>query len=196
MIPFPEKKYEIIYADPPWKEQGGGKIKRGADRHYSLMSTNDIKNLPVNQITAENAHLYLWVTNNFLSDGLEVVKAWGFRYVTMITWVKDKFGLGQYYRGQTEHVLFGVKGMLPYKIDLTGKRCQGKTFFMAPRGKHSVKPEEMRKMIEHVSYQTGMNKLEMFARRVIPGWDVWGNEVEETVKDMFGEIVESGIGKK
>lgn len=196
MISFPDKKYNIIYADPPWKEQGGGKIKRGADRHYPLMKTKDIVALPVPEITADDAHLYLWVTNNFLPDGLQVVEAWGFRYVTMITWVKDKFGLGQYFRGQTEHVLFGVKGMIPYKKDQTGKRCQAPTFFEAPRRKHSAKPEEMRRIIEHVSVQPGMEKLEMFARKIVPGWDVWGNEVDEPVIDMFGELAESGLRRR
>jgi len=187
MIKFQDKKYDIIYSDPPWKEQGGGKIKRGADRHYPLMTTKDIMSLPVPEITADNAHLYLWVTNNFLRDGLDVVDAWGFRYVTMITWVKDRFGLGQYFRGQTEHVLFGVKGMIPYKTGKDGKRCQHPTYFEAIRRKHSVKPEKMRKIIEHVSFKPGMEKLEMFARRVIPGWDIWGNEVEKTTTNMFGE---------
>jgi len=66
----------------------------------------------------------IWTTNNFLKDALEVVEAWGFNYKTLITWVKDRFGLGQYYRGQTEHCIFAVKGFIPYKVDeLTGKRC-------------------------------------------------------------------------
>lgn len=72
-------KYGTIYADPPWKERGGGKIKRGADRHYPLMSTKDIMALDVPSIAADDCHLYLWVTNNFLPDGLKVMEAWGFR---------------------------------------------------------------------------------------------------------------------
>ncbi len=167
------KKYQTLYADPPWLERGGGKIKRGADRHYSLMKTKDIVSLPVAKLTDDNCHLYLWTTNNFLPDALEVMKAWGFTYKTMITWYKDKIGLGQYFRGITEHCLFGVKGVLPYKT-LDGKRCQGKTGFYAPKGKHSEKPTEMRKMIELVSYEP---RLELFARDVFPGWDCWGNEV-------------------
>ena len=99
MIQFPDKKYQIIYADPPWFEAGGGQIKRGADRHYPLMKTQEIIDLNVSSIVADNAHLYLWVTNNFLQDGLDVMKAWGFEYKTIITWMKDKTGLGQYYRG-------------------------------------------------------------------------------------------------
>ena len=167
------KKYATIYADPPWPEYGGGKIKRGADRHYPLMTVKEIKKLPVQGITAENAHLYLWVTNNYLPAGLEVMQAWGFRYVTTITWAKDRIGLGQYFRGMTEHCLFGVKGKLPYKT-LDGKRQQGRTLLVAPRERHSQKPVEMYDMIERVSYGP---YIELFARNKRAGWDSWGNEV-------------------
>ena len=177
-------KYDIIYADPPWNETGGGKIKRGADKHYQLMKTKDIMALPVNKIANDNCHLYLWVTNNHMQDGLDVMKAWGFKYKTMITWVKDRFGLGQYFRGQTEHCLFGVKGMIPYKTE-NGKRCQGTTVIFAPRKKHSEKPEEMRKLIEYVSSRPGFNKIELFARQQHEGWDVWGNEVTSNL-DLLG----------
>lgn len=173
--------YDIIYADPPWKESGGGKIKRGADRHYPLMSTKDIIDLPVPSLTNQNAHLYLWVTNNFLQDGLDVMKAWGFDYKTTITWVKDRFGLGQYYRGQTEHCLFGVKGFIPYKV-VDGKRQQGITFFEAPRGRHSAKPQEMRDIIAKVSDREGFKKLEMFAREAHEGWNVWGNQAPDPIE--------------
>lgn len=168
-------KYHTIYADPPWKETGGGRIKRGADRHYPLMSTKDIMALDVPSIAAKDCHLYLWVTNNFLPDGFKVMEAWGFRYVTMITWLKDRAGLGQYFRGITESCLFGIKGHPPFKIGEDGKRCQGLTGFTAPRTIHSRKPEEMRRMIERVSYEP---YVELFAREPHPGWDVWGNEVE------------------
>ena len=92
---------------------------------------------------------------------------------TVITWGKDKFGLGQYFRGQTEHCLFGVRGALPYKV-LNGKRAQGRTLILSPRHEHSQKPEEMRLMIEKVSYEP---YIELFARKQIAGWDTWGNEV-------------------
>lgn len=169
--------YKTIYADPPWQEVGGGKIKRGADKHYPVMKTKDIIALPIQQFIDDNAHLYLWVTNNFLQDGLDVMKAWGFEYKTTITWVKDRFGLGQYFRGQTEHCLFGVKGMVPYKV-IINKRQQGVTFFYTPRQEHSQKPEEMRRMIEKVSSGP---YLELFARRPTEGWDVWGNQVDSTI---------------
>lgn len=157
---------------------GGGKIKRGADRHYPLMSTKDIAALDVASLADDNCHLYLWTTNNFLPDALEVMKAWGFRYVTTITWMKERQGLGQYFRGITEHCLFGVKGKLPYKT-IDGKRAQGVTGFTAPKSVHSRKPAEMRAMIERVSYGP---RLELFAREPHEGWDVWGNEVDPDVK--------------
>jgi N6-adenosine-specific RNA methylase IME4 len=174
--------YEIIYADPPWKESGGG--NRGANHHYPLMSTRDICAVPVRAFSADNAHLYMWATNNFLPDALVVMGAWGFRYVTCITWFKgeftDKFdgpeyksqtGLGQYFRGCTEHCLFGVRGNLPYRKLPDGKRAQGKTGFFATRHEHSRKPETMRGMIERVSDFPGACKLELFSRRKVEGWD-------------------------
>ena len=144
------------------------------------MKTKDIMALPVKNIAADNAHLYLWVTNNHLQDGLDVMVAWGFRYITKITWVKDRFGLGQYFRGQTEDCLFGVRGMLPYKI-IDGKRQQSTTVLYAPRQKHSQKPNEMRQRIEKVSDREGFNKIELFAREKMEAWDVWGNEVESDI---------------
>lgn len=177
-------RYPTIMADPPWPEHGGGRIKRGADRHYPLMKVKDIAALPIESWAEDNAHLYLWTTNNYLPSALQVMAAWGFRYVTTVTWMKDRFGLGQYYRGITEHCLFGVRGNIPYKT-LGGKRQQGLTGFVAPRTKHSEKPVEMYEMIEKVSPGP---YLELFARSYRPDWDVWGNEVEGI--DLLGEIEE------
>ena len=174
MLEFPAKKYKTIYADPPWPEHGGGKNKRGADRHYQLMSVKDIIALPVASLAdPEGAHLYLWATNNYLPAALDCIKAWGFQYVTTITWMKDRIGLGQYFRGITEHCLFAVTpNRLPYKT-MDGKRQQGITGFYAPKQEHSRKPDAMREMIERVSYGP---RIELFAREAFPGWDAWGNE--------------------
>jgi site-specific DNA-methyltransferase (adenine-specific) len=177
-------KYQIIYADPPWAEYGGGKIKRGADRHYPLMKTDDICKL--NVPSDDNSHLYLWVTNNKIPDGLRVMESWGFKYKTIITWTKDRFGLGQYFRGNTEHCLFGVKGNLPYKIE-DGKRQQGVTGFFAKRTIHSAKPQEMRDLINKVSYRDGYKRLEMFARQKTEGWDIWGNELKNDIDIFSGD---------
>ena len=169
-------RYKTILADPPWKESGGGKIKRGADRHYPLMKTDDIIKLMKNdlegKINEEGCHLYLWVTNNFLQDGFRVLEELGFKYITTITWMKERQGIGQYYRGITEHCLFARKGILPYKIE-DGKRQQGKTGFIERKTEHSKKPETMYQMIEKVSYPPF---YEMFARTRREGWDAMGNE--------------------
>lgn len=171
------KRYKTIVADPPWKEQGAGKIKRGADRHYPLMKTDDIIKLMKKdlegKINEEGCHLYLWVTNNFLQDGLRVIEALGFKYITTITWMKERQGLGQYYRGLTEHCLFARKGMLPYKLK-EGKRQQGKTGFIERKTVHSHKPEKMFEMIEKVSYPPF---YEMFARTEREGWDSMGDQL-------------------
>jgi N6-adenosine-specific RNA methylase IME4 len=165
-------RYRTVYADPPWLERGGGQCKRGADRHYSLMPTRDICALPVARLAGADAHLYLWVTNNFLRDGFAVCEAWGFRFVTMITWAKDKQGLGQYFRGQTEHCIFAVRGSLPYKLNEAGGRMQSSTLLVAGRGVHSRKPHAMYEVIERVSYGP---MLEMFGRNERHGWDCWGS---------------------
>lgn len=178
-LPFPDGSFNTIYSDPPWPAYGGG-IKggrRGANRHYQLMSVKEIMAMgpEVRRIAGDNCHLYLWMTNTYLPDALKVMESWGFDYKTIITWLKDRKGLGQYFRGKTEHCLFGVRGVLPYRFRKDGKRAQGVTGFVAPRQEHSVKPEEMVKMIELVSHPP---YLEMFARRPREGnWQVWGNEV-------------------
>ncbi len=138
------------------------------------MRVADIAALPVQQIAADNAHLYLWVTNNYLPAGMEVLRAWGFRYVTTITWAKDRIGLGQYFRGLTEHCLFGVRGQLPYRLGPDGKRQQGTTLISAPKRAHSQKPDELYGIIERVSFAP---YVELFARNTRPGWVSWGNEV-------------------
>ncbi len=170
--------YPCILIDPPWNETGGGKIKRGADRHYPLLKTPDIVRVIRESgvfLPADNAHLYLWVTNNFLRDGLWVMEQLGFRYVTMLTWAKDRIGLGQYFRGQTEPLLFGVRGRLPALV-----RTQS-TLISAPRGRHSAKPARSYEVIEAV---TPGPRLEMFARSHRDGWDAWGNEAGD---DPFAE---------
>lgn len=140
------------------------------------MPVKDIMALPIGELAdPEGCHLYCWTTNNYLPAALECIQMWGFEYITTITWLKDRVGLGQYYRGLTEHCLFAsTKKRLPYKM-ADGKRCQGATGFSEPKTIHSRKPDCMRNMIEWVSYAP---RIELFAREHHAGWDVWGNEVE------------------
>jgi len=186
------KQYKTIYADPPWNERGAGKIKRGADRHYDLMKTSEIKNMAdmVDGLKhPDGCHLYLWTTNNFLREALEVVEEWGFEYITTITWVKKRMGLGQYYRGLSEHCLFcATPNRLPYRSTEDGKRAQGKTAFIEEKGKHSEKPEKMREWIEKVSHSP---RIELFARQKVKGWDVWGDEApSDQIKTRLKDYVE------
>jgi len=142
---------------------------------------------PVRDLAEDDAHCYIWVTNWWIRGGYKVLDAWGFKYMQMITWAKPGIGIGQYFRGQTEHVLFGVRGHLPFRIRPDGKRAQGSTLLVALRREHSRKPDEMRQMIEHVSVGP---YLELFARHETPGWDVWGDEVpsEDGVIDVVTHL--------
>ena len=169
-------KYACIAIDPPWNERGGGKVKRGADRHYPLMKTPDIIRCILTAPCwhpGDDAHLWLWVTDNHLPDGLQVMSALGFRFIRTMPWVNQKngklqIGLGQYMRGSHELCLLGVRGktMKPAKAP--------PSVVIAERTKHSQKPVEAFAAIEQVSPGP---RLEMFAREPRGGWDVWGNEV-------------------
>lgn len=178
---FPDSghKFACIAADPAWPEHGGGQIKRGADKHYPLMSVQDIARLPVRGVVADSAHLWLWVTDTYLCDGsgFAVAKAWGFRPVADFPWVKMangqlQKGLGQYSRKCHEHLLLCVRGdaMVPGPAD------RPDSVLIAPRQEHSVKPKcAYTDIIERVS-QAGP-RLELFAREKRAGWIVLGNEV-------------------
>jgi N6-adenosine-specific RNA methylase IME4 len=166
-------KYRTIVADPPWayeRASGLGSSRAAAD-NYSTMDPGEIMALPVAGMADVDAHLYLWVTNLKIHEAraFAIVEAWGFRYVTMLTWHKlGAPGMGFYFRGDTEHVLFGVRGSCP--ID---PAVRVSNHFAAPRTGHSAKPDRFYEIVERVSPEP---RLEMFARRRRVGWDVWGNE--------------------
>lgn len=158
--------FRTILADPPWDVQQQG--TRSPDRYYPLMTIERIAALRVDKLCAPDAHLWLWVTNASLHAGQLVMESWGFTYRSCLTWIKPRFGLGQYLRNQTEHLLLGTKGTAPVLF-----RGQG-TWFYAPVQEHSHKPEEQYAIIERCSPGP---YLELFARRKRPGWSVWGNEI-------------------
>lgn len=164
------KKYKTILADPPWDINQKG--KRGAIRHYPLMPLDQIKAMPVADLSEENAHLYLWIPNGLLPEGLEVVKAWGFTYRSPIYWIKPRMTLGVYVRSASETCLFATRGRAPVKF-----HAQPNWLF-APLQDHSHKPEEQFAIIERLSDGP---YLELFARRRQPGWDVWGNEIDSDI---------------
>lgn len=163
-------EYRTILADPPWDiEQTGD---RGAVQHYSLMTLRRIKELPVAELAAPDAHLWLWVTNATLRTGYDVMEAWGFVPRSPLTWIKPRLGLGNYLRNATEHLIFGTRGRAPVKF-----RAQP-TWIFAPLQDHSHKPEEQYAIIERVSEGP---YLELFARRRQPGWDAWGNQIDSDI---------------
>jgi len=175
---IPESGYRAIMMDPPWTEVGGGRIKRGADRHYPLMKTKDMPAvIQAGDLwrPAENCHLWMWATNNYLKDALWLMEQLGFRYVTNAVWVKQRKGLGQYMRGQHELLLFGVKG----KSMVPETDCRPPTVIHADRTQHSRKPDEFYGLVEMVSNGP---YLEVFARRGRPGWHSWGNQIVGEVK--------------
>ena len=172
-----------IAADPPWQERGGGKSKRGADRHYPLLSTPDIARVMLDSPEwrpAESCHLWMWATSNHLPAALSVLEALGFRYVTSAVWVKMdvslggglniQTGLGQYMRHAHEWLLFATRGKA--MVPETGDRPP--SVIVAPRTKHSAKPAEAYEVMERVSPGP---RLEMFARAPRGGWSVWGSKV-------------------
>lgn len=167
---------KTIIADPPWKEQGGGKIKRGADRHYRLMKTDEIIDVMKDEIgnheLSDDLHLYLWVTNNFLADGMKTINALGFRYITNIVWIKPSFGLGYYFRGQHEICLFATLGRGAANKK---KNNSISSVIRAPKRKHSQKPIEFYDLVE--SRSEG-DYLYLFSRmKPRDRWTMMGDEV-------------------
>lgn len=167
------QKYKTILADPPWDVQQQG--ARGAERHYPLMTLERIRDMPIADLAAYDAHLWLWVTNATLRQGYDIAEAWGFTVRSPLTWVKFRLGLGNYLRNSTEHLLFATRGKAPVKF-----RAQP-TWIQAPVQDHSHKPEEQYALIERISDGP---YLELFARRRPPSrgdWHVWGNQIDSDV---------------
>lgn len=177
------RKFKTILADPPWQFQNRtGKVAPEHKRlnRYGTLTLADIKALPVSDAADEVAHLYLWVPNALLPDGLEVMKAWGFNYKSNIVWHKlrkdggsDGRGVGFYFRNVTELLLFGVRG----KNARTLQPGRTQVNYLGTRKReHSRKPDEQYELIESCSPGPF---LELFARGERPRWAVWGNQADE-----------------
>lgn len=175
-------EFGTILADPPWQFMNRtGKVAPEHKRlmRYPTMALEEIAALPVGQLAADKSHLYLWVPNALLREGLEVLQAWGFTYKSNIVWYKtrkdggpDGRGVGFYFRNVTELVLFGTRGSI--RTDDAGRRQVN--LIAAQKTGHSRKPEELYDVIEGCSYGP---YLELFARSPRPGWVQWGNEIEQ-----------------
>lgn len=175
-----ERRYGAVLADPPWRFMNAtGKMAPEHRRlqRYATMSIEEIAALPVERCAAEASHLYLWVPNALLPEGLAVMAAWGFRYKTNLVWFKtrrdggpDGRGVGFYFRNVTELVLFGVRGR--HARTLAPGRRQVNLIASMKR-EHSRKPDAIYDLIEACSPGP---RLELFARHHRPGWDQWGDE--------------------
>ena len=177
------KKYNIIYADPPWqfKNYNDKKAKNWVGEHYGLLSTKDICNLPISDIADKDCVLFIWGTWPKLPDCLEVIKAWGFNYKTCgFNWIKTNkgngslfFGMGYWTRSNSEFCLLATKGH-PKRVDANVFQV-----LKEPRTKHSSKPSVTRDYV--VQLVGNLPRIELFARQKTDGWDVWGNEVESDI---------------
>ena len=163
------QKFGTIYADPPW-QYGNQSTRASTDSHYGTMPLEEICDLPVESITADDAHLHLWTTNAFLFDAKQVMEAWGFEYRSCFVWVKPQIGIGNYWRVSHEFLLLGIRG--------DAKRFNDKSLRSwgeFDRTRHSAKPEKIREYIELASPGP---YLEMFGRSEMSGWTVFGNQIE------------------
>lgn len=163
-------KFACVACDPPWSRSQTGKY--GALNHYDLMSLERIKAMPVSDLAAEDAALWLWATNGNIEDALEVIKAWGFTYRTYFIWAKPCLGLGQTLRNCTEICLLATRGKIKPKVH------NQMNFGYMPRGPHSEKPREMTSIFERM-YDGPY--LELFCRKrpaSRENWFCWGNETE------------------
>lgn len=170
-MPLPTGRYAVIELDPPWsyEEQNlGAPGNRNAEDKYATMTLAEIAALPIRELAADNAHLYLWTTANHLRHAWNLVEGWGFEYRSLIVWHKTRIGMGHYYRNQAEFVLFAVKGRLPLLVHDKPNVYQ----WDAPRI-HSIKPDGFYDLVEECSPSP---RVRLFARSQRDGWESWGNQ--------------------
>lgn len=194
------KRYRTIYADPPWQFQNRtGKVAPEHKRlsRYATMTVQDICRLPVADAASEKSHLYLWVPNALLPEGLEVMRAWGFEYKTNIIWEKvrkdgmpDGRGVGFYFRNVTEVLLFGIRGEKNRTLDPGRSQVN---LIRAIKREHSRKPDEFIGLIERCSPAPF---LELFARGSRKGWDVWGNQATEDYEPTWNTYANHTVAAK
>lgn len=177
------KKYQIIYADPPWKYDFSATHNRDIENQYPTMEVNEIKNLKVP--SEDNSVLYLWATAPKLLEALDVMQSWGFNYRTHLIWDKEIIGCGWWFRGQHELLLVGIKG----KFSPPDNSNRISSIFRERRTTHSKKPRTIRELIS--KWYPDKTKIELFARKPtgqlfedssFNGWDCWGNEVESDIE--------------
>ena len=180
--PLPERKYGIIYADPPWDYKGqrqhngaGGKETGGAVSHYPTVTTKEMKNWPVGNTAAADCLLFMWASSPHLDQAISLGKAWGFQWATVaFVWDKQRPNPGYYTMSECELCLVFKRGKIPRPRGARNVR----QLVSEKRARHSKKPDEVRKRIEQMFPE--QDKIELFARERVPGWDAWGLGIEET----------------
>lgn len=172
------KKYDIIYADPPWQYRNMGNIQATANSHYNTMSQEEINNLPVDKLSKDNSILFLWATFPKIQEALDTIKAWGFEYKTVgFVWIKKNknggnfFGVGWYTKSNAEICLIATKGKPPKQSNKVSQIIE------TIREEHSKKPQQVRDKI--IEFCGDLPRVELFARQAVEGWDCWGNEAPE-----------------
>jgi N6-adenosine-specific RNA methylase IME4 len=176
------RTFGTIYADPPW-QYGNQATRAATHNHYRTMTVDDLANLPVKDLAADPCHLHLWTTSSFLREALDLLKYWGFTYKSMFVWVKPQLGIGNYWRVSHEILLLGVRG------DLTFANKSLRSWQEYNRTEHSRKPEQIRRLVETASPGP---YLELFGRRAVDGWTVWGDDI---ARDLFTQGIEEFSGE-
>ena len=170
------KKYQIIYADPPWSynDKQNTKLLGGAVKHYPTMSIKQLCDLPIKDLSDKNSVLFIWVTSPLLEAVFEIIKSWGFKYKTSFVWDKVRHNMGHYNSVRHELLLIATRGSFTPQV-----RKLFDSVVSEERTEHSKKPQIFRDIINTI-YPNG-NRVELFARQKTEGWDVWGNEVKSDI---------------
>ncbi|MDE0085673.1 MAG: MT-A70 family methyltransferase [Candidatus Poribacteria bacterium] len=186
--PFPNKQYQILYADPPWDYKGqlqhtgsGGKDSGGAIRHYPTISISEMAEWNIAAISSKDCLLFMWSSSPHLDQAILLGKAWGFNWATVaFVWDKCRVNPGFYTMSQCELCLVFKRGTIPQPRGMRNIR----QFVQSKRTKHSEKPDEVRRRIEEMFPE--QSKLELFARKEVQGWDVWGLEIKQELNTDIG----------
>lgn len=168
------QKFGCILADPPWK-YGNQATRASTDNHYPTMTVEEISALPVGELAADDAHLHLWVTNGFLFEAKAILDAWGFEFRSTFVWCKPQMGIGNYWRNSHEILLTAIRGDAKRFNDRSLKSWE-----VFDRTAHSAKPDKVHEYIERASPGP---RLELFGRKMVHGWTVWGNQIERGMFD-------------
>jgi N6-adenosine-specific RNA methylase IME4/ParB-like chromosome segregation protein Spo0J len=166
-----DRTYPVIYADPPWRYDYAASDSRQIENQYPTMSIEDLCALPVSDLAAPDAVLFLWATCPKLPEAMRLITAWGFEYKTSAIWDKQKIGMGYYFRQQHELLLVATRGKIPAPLPDARPKW---SIYSEPRDKHSAKPAHFAEVIE--TMYPDLDRIELFCRAPREGWAVWGNQ--------------------